>query len=137
MLIKKSFTYSYIFNSVRHISNLQNVMIFYRGRQFCMGRQDKISASGRTRADQYVLSLDPFKSQNDINNHSPTKLNISGVHLSGFINLSLKLIKWEKIVPSNLRLLEKVNEISRSQWSKSWPVITQNVQTWLNPCSCI
>ena len=90
-----------------------------------------------TRADQYVLSLDPFKSQNDINNHSSTKLNISGVHMSGFINLSLKLMKLEKIVQSNLRLLEKVNEISSSQYGKSRPVNTQNVQTWLNPYSCI
>ena len=57
--------------------------------------------------------------------------------MSGFINLSLKLMKLEKIVQSNLRLLEKVNEISSSQYGKSRPVNTQNVQTWLNPYSCI
>ena len=57
--------------------------------------------------------------------------------MSGFINLSLKLMKLEKIVQSNLRLLEKVNEISSSQYGKSRPVNTQNVHTWLNPCSCI
>ena len=57
--------------------------------------------------------------------------------MSGFINLSLKLMKLEKIVQSNLRLLEKVNEISSSQYGKSRPVNTKNVQIWLNPYSCI
>ena len=72
-----------------------------------------------------------------MDNHFPSKLNISGDNMSGFINLSLKLMKLEKIVQSNLRLLEKVNEISSSQYGKSRPVNTQNVQTWLNPYSCI
>ena len=53
--------------------------------------------SKQNNMDQQVLVLDPFKRQNDMNNHSPTKLNISRVKMSDqFHQIILKTEEMRK-----------------------------------------